>query len=312
MSGPSPREVVEAINAVSGEHPGHRAAHAKGSLMAATFTATPEAGALSRAAHLCGDSFRATVRFSNGGGDPHIPDYAREARGVAIKIYVDDDTRTDMVGLTLPRFFVRTVEDFHEFTKARRPDRETGKPDMARVGAFLEAHPEALPAIQAALGAPPPASYATVAYNGIHTFRWTNAEGEARHVRWRLEPEDGVQDLADDDAKARGRDYLREDIRSRAGAAFRLSVAIAQDGDPIVDPTEQWPDDRETVTVGRLELTGVEGGREQSPDDVLVFDPTRCIDGIEPTDDPILLFRPRAYAVSVESRSGAPIPAGLA
>jgi catalase len=34
-----------------------------------------------------------------------------------------------------------------------------------------------------------------------------------------------------------------------------------------------------------------------------VFDPTRMVDGIELTDDPILLFRPRAYSVSVERRT---------
>jgi catalase len=302
---PTPTEVVDAINAVSGSHAGARAAHAKGTLMAATFTATPAAASLTRAPHFQGGAFRATVRFSNGGGDPGIPDYAREGRGVAIKLYVDDDTRTDMVGLSLPCFFVRTVEDFHEFTKARAVGLEAA-------GAFLQDHPEAIPAVQAALGAPPPASYATCVYNGIHTFRWTNADGEVRHVRWRLEPEGGVEELSDEDAKARGGDYLQEDVAGRAGAAFRLSVAIGQDGDAVVDPTEQWPDDRERVEVGRLVLEGVETGREQSRDDVLVFDPTRVIDGIETTDDPILLFRPRAYAVSVQRRTGAPIPADLA
>lgn len=301
---PSPVEVVDAINAVSGEHPGSRAAHAKGTLMAAELTALPAAASLTRAAHFDGSPRRATIRFSNGGGDPNIPDYAREARGIAIKVYVDDETRTDMVGLTLPCFFVRTVEDFHEFTKARAEG-------MEAAGAFVQRHPESLPAIQAALGAPPPASYATCAYNGIHTFRWTNAEGEVRHVRWRLEPEDGVESLDDDDAKARGRDYLQEDIAGRAGAALRLSVAIAEDGDPTDDPTAQWPDERQRVEVGRLVLTGPESEREQAPDDVLVFDPTRCIDGMEPTADPILNFRPRAYAVSVNRRTGAPIPSHL-
>lgn len=302
---PEPAEVVDAINAVSGAHAGHRAAHAKGTLMAATFTATPGAARLSRAPHLTGETFRATVRFSNGGGDPGIPDYAREGRGVAIKVYVDDETRTDMVGLTLPCFFVRTVEDFHAFTRARAEG-------MEAAGRFVQEHPESIPAIQAALGAPPPASYATCAYNGIHTFRWTNAAGETRFVRWRLEPEAGVEELTDEDAKARGRDYLQEDVRTRAGAGFRLSVAVAEDGDPIEDPTVPWPQERERVEVGRLVLTGVEEGRERSADDVLVFDPTRVVDGIETTDDPILLFRPRAYAVSVERRSGAAIPAHLA
>ncbi|MDQ3742443.1 MAG: catalase, partial [Actinomycetota bacterium] len=206
--------------------------------------------------------------------------------------------------LTLPCFFVRTVEDFHAFTKARAEG-------MEAAGAFVQQHPESIPAIQAALGAGPPASYATCAFNGIHTFRWTNAAGESRHVRWRLEPEGGTEELSDEDAKARGRDYLQEDIRSRVGAAWRLRVAIAEEGDAVTDPTVAWPAERETVEVGRLELTGVETDREQTPGDVLVFDPTRVVDGIQTTDDPILLFRPRAYAVSVNRRSGAPVPEHL-
>jgi catalase len=301
---PTPTEVVDAINAVSGAHDGARAAHAKGTLMAATFTGLPAAASLTRAAHFDGTPRRATIRFSNGGGDPNVEDSAREARGVAIKVYVDDEVRTDMVGLTLPCFFVRTVEDFHEFTKARAEG-------MEAAGAFVAQHPESVPAIQAALGARPPASYATCAFNGIHTFRWTSADGESRFVRWRLEPDGGVESLDDGEAKARGRDYLQEDVASRAGSAFTLSVAVAEDGDPIEDPTAAWPEERERVEVARIELTGVEEGREQSPDDVLVFDPTRVIDGIETTADPILTFRPRAYAVSVQRRTGAPIPQHL-
>jgi catalase len=36
-----------------------------------------------------------------------------------------------MVGLSLPVFFARTPEDFLEFTRARKPDPETGKPEWA-------------------------------------------------------------------------------------------------------------------------------------------------------------------------------------
>ena len=38
---------------------------------------------------------------------------------------------------------------------------------------------------------------------------------------------------------------------------------------------------------------------------MLVFDPVRVVDGIELSDDPILRFRPDAYAESVQRRSGA-------
>ena len=71
--------------------------------------------------------------------------------------------------------------------------------------------------------------------------------------------------------------------------------------DPVDDPTAAWPEEREQVEVGRLELDGPETERERDGD-VLVFDPTRVIDGIELSDDPILRFRRRAYSVSVERR----------
>ena len=298
--------VVDAINDISGVHAGHRAAHAKGVLCAGRFVATPDAAGLTRAAHMQGDPVRATVRFSNGGGDPGAPDYATEGRGMAVKLYLADGSRTDMVALTLPVFFARTPEDFLEFTQARKPDPETGQPDGEKLGAWLGAHPEAGPAIQAAITAPPPASYADCVYNGIHAFRWVDADGNGRFVRFRWEPEGGVESLSPDDARRLGATYLQDEISTRCGprgAAFRLVVTIAADDDPVDDPTAPWPEEREQVVVARLELTGPEEERERDGD-VLVFDPTRVVDGIELSGDPILRFRRRAYAVSVERRSG--------
>jgi catalase len=289
-------EVVDAINEISGTHRGSRAAHAKGTLLAGSFTATPEAGALTSAAHMQGEPVRVTVRFSNGGGDPGIPDYAREGRGMAVKFYLPDGSKTDIVGLTLPCFFVRTPEAFLEFTKARL-DPEKLMPD------FLGAHPEALPAIQAALGADPPESYATCVYNSIHSYRWTGSDATSRWVRYRLEPEAGERTLSSEEAKERGRDYLREDVLARGEIAFRLVVVIAEDSDEVDDPTVAWPEERESVDVGRLVLDGPDTERERDGD-ILVFDPTRVIDGIELSDDPVLRFRPRAYSVSVARRTG--------
>ena len=51
---------------------------------------------------------------------------------------------------------------------------------MAKMGAFLEAHPEALPAIQHALSQPAPASYAQLEYHGIHAFKWIAPDGTER------------------------------------------------------------------------------------------------------------------------------------
>jgi catalase len=285
-------EVVAAINEISGVHPGHRAAHAKGTLMSGTFT--PNASGLTTAAHMQDEPVRVTVRFSNGGGDPNIPDYAREGRGMAVKFYLPDGAKTDVVGLTLPCFFVRTPEDFLSFTKARL-DPEKLMPD------WLGAHPEALTAIQAALGADPPASYASCAFNSIHSFRWTDAEGGSRMVRYRFEPEAGEHTLSPEAAKELGRDYLQEDIVARGESAFRMLVVIAEEGDEVDDPTVPWPAERERVEVGRLVVDGPDTEREQGGD-VLVFDPTRVIDGIELSGDKILRFRSEAYSASVARR----------
>jgi catalase len=285
-------EVVDSINALSGEHAGHRAAHAKGTLVSGTFT--PNASGLTTAAHMQDAPSRVTVRFSNGGGDPNIPDYAQEGRGMAVKFYAPDGSKTDIVGLTLPCFFVRTPEDFLSFTRARK-DPENLMPD------WFAAHPEALPAIQAHLGSQPPASYATAAYNSIHSFRWIDADGGSRFVRYRFEPEEGEQSLTPEEAKERGRDYLQEDILARGESAFRLLVVIADESDPVDDPTVPFPDERERVEVGRLVVDGPELEREQG-DDILVFDPVRVIEGIELSGDPILQFRSDAYRVSVGRR----------
>jgi catalase len=301
------RQAVDAINAITGNHPGFRAAHAKGTLCAATFTPAAEARELSRAAHFRDASTRAHVRFSNGSGDPNASDCEpREGRGMATKFYLADGTTTDVIGITLPAFFVNTVDGFLDFCRARTPDPATGEPDPAAIGAFLEQHPEALTAGAAVLSASPPESYMRCAYNSLHAYRFVDDAGGSRYIRYRWEPEAGEANITVEDAEARGPNYLQDDLATRldgAPTAFELSVQIADDGDDVDDPSVPWPEDRQRVTLGRLEVTGLAHDREQG-DDVLVFDPTRVTDGIELSDDPILRFRSDAYAESVLRRTG--------
>ena len=307
------KRLVETLHTAHGEHPGHRAAHAKGSCCSATFTATPAGKSLTRAEHFQGSQVAATVRFSNGSGIPAYPDYARsDGRGMAVKFKLEDGTHADMVALTLPVFFVRDPESFMEFLAVTRPDPETRQPDLARVGAFLEKHPETQAALGAAMAPDLPASYLTVRYNGIHAFRLINAAGEARWARYRWEPSLGESKVAPDEARAGGRDYLQEDLRSRlAGgpAGFDLVFVLGTDADSLTDPTEAWPEDRETVVAGHLEVTAAE------PSDTcerLIFDPTSVVEGFELPDDPILHARSAAYAESFAARTGMTSPSAAA
>jgi catalase len=224
---------------------------------------------------------------------------------MAVKWYLPDGSTTDLIAVSLPAFFARTPEDLLVFNEARRADPATGAPDPARVGAYIEAHPEVLTAAQAAMVHPIPSSYATVAYNALHAFWLVAADDIRRAARFHWIPDAQGSDLTDDEAEAAGADYLRDELEARLGGGpvgFSLEASLAAPDDPVDDPTAAWPDNRERVRLGTLSVTGVATDRERDGD-VLVFDPTRVTDGIECSDDPILHARSGAYRVSVARRT---------
>jgi catalase len=298
-------DLVAAFNALFGEHAGMRAVHAKGTCCAATFTATPEAAALTRAPHMQGTAIRTTVRFSNGSGDPAAHDAGREPRGMAIKFHLDERRSTDVVAINNPVFIVRTPEEVLEFLRLRKPDPETGQPDIAGLMAFVGARPESQRAAQLLISAPPVASFLETEYFALHAFRFVAADGTSRFVRYRITPDHGVRTLEPDEANALSPDYLREDLVSRLAdgpASFTLYLRTAGEGDSTTDPTEEWTGDGEEIVAGRLAITGPIEDQDQGCERLL-FDPTRLCDGIEASDDPILLARPHAYAVSSKKRA---------
>jgi catalase len=297
-------QLVDAINAVGGRHDGFRAVHAKGVVATGTFTGTSEGAELCAAEHLQGASVPVTVRFSNGGSDPLAPDGGRDGRGMATKFHLPSGGSTDIVALSMPVFFVRTPDDFLSFMAARVPDPATGQPDPAAIGAFLADHPEAVPAIEHVLTAEAPASYAQCRYFAIHAFWWTGPDGTRRAIRYQWEPDAGVETIADDDASARAAAFLQTELGERLAAGparFSLVVQVGRADDPVDDPTAAWPDDRDRITVGTLELTAL--AEDQAAAHALIWDPTRVTDGIECTEDPIVHARSAAYGVSYRRRS---------
>jgi catalase len=294
-------EAIDTVNGVFGRHPGFRALHAKGTLCKGTFTAAPEAASLTRAGHMQGEPVPATVRFSNGSGNPHHSDAAPDVRGLAIKMYLPDGSRTDIVAVTSPRFPTRTPEGFVELLRAQA----AGPGAAIKFPRFLAGHPEALRGLPANVPTlMPPASYALIYYYGLHAFKWVSGDGGGLYVRYVLVPEARAPRLKPWEARRKGRDYLQQDITERLGRGpvrFTLELQVAQPGDPVDDPSAPWPKNRRRVQAGTLEVTGLETERETGGD-VLVFDPTRVTDGIELSGDPVLLFRKSAYSASVARR----------
>ena len=305
-------QLVEAMTVLSrGPHPGRRAAHSKGTWCTGTFTPTPEATAMSRAKVFSGDPVVALVRFSNASGNPESHDGARDGRGLAVKLRPGSgDDEVDILATLAPCFVTRTPEDFLELLRLRRPDPNTGQPDMEKLGAWFAEHPESQTAIQSVLSAEPPASFATITYHSPHAFGLVDADGKATWIRYSWRPEAGEQRIPDDEARERGRDYLSAELneRLRGGTVgFELILQLAAPDDPLTDPTAVWPEERETVVAGRLEIDEIADDPETGGQ-IDVFDPTRIADGIELSDDPILHARPRAYSVSAYRRLGIEVP----
>jgi catalase len=178
-------------------------------------------------------------------------------------------------------------------------------PSMAwRFPAYLVRHPEMINPLRVNLPAlKVPQGYATLAYYGVHAFRWIAADGSTRYVRYRWVPLDGDLRLGAREARSRGRDFLQQELPGRLArgtANFTLEVQIAAPSDPVDDPSKRWPPERERVDAGTLELVEVDEGADQN---ALVFDPARVTDGIELSNDPVLQFRPKAYSVSISRRT---------
>ncbi len=290
--------IHEALRSAPASSSGHRALHAKGTVTEGRFVPTGELTGLTSASHLVTGSTPALVRFSHPGGDPDAADAVPGARGMAVKLRTPEGSH-DLVAVSSPAFLVRDGPSFLELLAARAPDPATGVTDPARMLAFVEAHPESLPAVQAALGARVPASYATLAYNGLHTFFLEDPESGCRPFRYSWVPVGGEQFLDDPPENL---DLASELTERLAGppedAAFDLVVHLGTDGDPTGDPTAIWPE-RPEVVVGRLQLDATVADA-----DPVIFDPTNVVAGVAlDPDDEILQLRQATYGLSYSTRT---------
>jgi catalase len=298
-------ELVEMIHEnFQGFHPGYRGVHAQGRYYAAVFKATPEAKKLSRAVHLQGQPVQATVRHGHSAsGNPWGP---AVSPSMAVKFYLPDGTVTDLIGITIPLFFGRTPDEVLEGLKIVKPDAATGKPDEKKLMEYLATRPWIANAFKIAKNLPAPVSFAQTVFHAIHAFRFVNAADEAQYARYHWEPQAGVAGQTIEELQKQSPSYLFEELEARlrkAPVVFNLVLQLAKDGDPTDDPTAPWPDHRPRVPIGRLELirpTTV----EEIGDPVMLHDPTRLTDGIEPSDDPVLAVRRGVYEVSVAHRTG--------
>lgn len=205
---------------------------------------------------------------------------------------------------SFPFFAVPTAEAFLEQTRAGIPDPATGKPDPAKMAAVLEKYPSARAFQQWAKTAPWSNSWANTTYNGVNSFRFTAADGSHRFVRWSMRPQAPFEAMTPEQRAQSDDDFLSEEFAQRLAQGpvrWDMWVTLANDGDPVNDPSQVWPEDRRQVKAGTLTLSSMQPQATGACRD-LNYDPLILPSGVAGTDDPILAARSAVYSQSFNRR----------
>jgi len=279
-------------------------------MLEGVFTPTAEAAALSKAPHFHAPSTPVTVRFSVSTGLPHIPDNDDNANpnGMAVRFNLPDKNgrrqHTDVIGHATPHFPVHDGGEFAEFLKAIGAS-PAGAPSPTPVEQFLGSHPAALRFVTA----PKPfaQSWGSQSYYALNAFKFIAEDGKETYVRYQMRPDVGHLTLTAEEAKAKGPDYLREEIAERVKkgpVGFKLVAQIAEDGDVTDDITAEWPEGRSIVELGSIKMERLDENSEKDQKHA-IMDPIPRVDGIEPSADPILEFRAALYLMAGRERRAA-------
>ena len=297
------QDLLKQFDTIFGLHPGFRPAHARGVMLTGTFTPSSDGPSLTRAPHITRNSTPVTARFSSSTGLPQIPDNDPKSnpRGLAIRFQLAEHVHTDIVSHSTDGFPTRTGQEFLEFLRAAASS-DPSKPSPSPIETFLASHPKTLAFVQTPK--PSPSSLARESYFGVTALRFTNKDGVSRYGRYRITPDAGIEHLDDVTAKSQGANYLFDELAERLARGpigFQILVQVANDKDIVDDATVHWPEERPLINLGKILLTNLV--LDNTPErKKIIFDPIPRVDGIEPSDDPLLELRAAIYLLSGRRR----------
>ncbi len=299
-----PNRFVDQFESTFGKFEGFRRSGAKGICATGEFVGSEQGRMLSTASAFSGRPVPVIVRFSVGGANPQAPDNARTQRNLALQFNLPGGEVWQMGNISAPVFGAATPEQFFGRLQSLQPDPATKAADAAKVKAFADANPDVLLLPRYLASQAVPASYGGTNYWGVHAFAFVNAQGNKQFGKWIFEPVGGVKTLTDDEAKAKGPQFLFDELRQAVAAgtvAFNFNLQLAQAGDRLDSAVVPLPEDRRKVTLGRLTA------RQVSPDargecDAITFNPIVLPKGVEPSTDPMLSARAAPYAVGLVRR----------
>ncbi len=302
-----------------------RAVHARGVAAHGYFQAYKPVPHLTKAGFL-NDPARKTpvfLRFSTVAGSRGSSDLARDVRGFAIKFYTDEGI-FDMVGNNIPVFFIQDAIKFPDLIHAVKPEPHNEIPQAQSAHDtfydFISLSPESFHMLMWVMSDRAiPRSLRMMEGFGIHTFRFIDAQGKSRFVKFHFKPALGMHSVLWDEAlKINGKDpdFHRRDLWDAIEAGefpeWEFGVQVVEEKDEhkfdfdLLDPTKIIPEEVVPITpLGRLVLN-------RNPDNYfaeteqVAFHPGHLVPGIDFSNDPLLQGRLFSYTDTQLTRLGGP------
>ncbi|NLO07839.1 MAG: catalase [candidate division WS1 bacterium] len=302
-----------------------RVVHARGSGAHGVFECTEDMSEYTMASFLSepGKKTPVFVRFSQVVGFRGSADTVRDARGFATKFYTDDGNY-DLVGNNIPIFFIQDAMKFPDLVHSIKPEPDSQMPQASAAHDtfwdFISQHQETTAMIMWLLSDRGiNLNYRMMEGFGVNTYRFVNAEGKARFVKFHWKPAAGLAQLVWDEAqKIAGKDpdFQRRDlwdsIEKGNYPEFEFGVQMIDEENEfdfdfdVLDPTKFWPEEEVPVKIcGKMTLN-------KNPDNFfaeteqVAFHPGNVVRGIDVSNDPLLQGRLFSYLDTQLIRLGGP------
>ncbi|MDD9206926.1 catalase [Georgenia sp. 10Sc9-8] len=317
-------QFLEKISHFDRERIPERVVHARGKVAFGYFEATGTWGdtpiaELTRAKLFSekGKRTDVAIRFSTVIGGRDSSEVNRDPRGFAVKFYTEDGN-WDLVGNNLGVFFIRDAIKFPDVIHALKPDPVTFHQEPARIFDFMSQTPESMHML-VNLFSPRgiPASYRHQQGFGVNTYRWVNAEGVTHLVKYHWIPKAGVQSLTEEDAaaiQAHEVGHASMDLHTAIDRGdypeWDLLVQVMTDEehpelgfDPL-DDTKVWPENEfPPKKVGTMVLNR-NVSNHHTENEQIAFGTGVLVDGLEFSDDKMLVGRTFSYSDTQRYRVG--------
>ncbi|MDO6568901.1 catalase [Alteromonas sp. 1_MG-2023] len=261
------------------------------------------------------------TRFSTVAGNKGSPDLARDVRGFAVKFYTQQGN-WDLVGNNIPVFFIQDAIKFPDLIHSAKQEPDRGFPQAQTAHDnfwdFTSLSPESTHMLMWAMSDRAiPRSFRFMEGFGVHTFKFINADGEMKYVKFHWKPKQGLQSVVWNEAlKINGADpdFHRRDMWNALQAGdfpeWELGVQIFDQefADSfefdVLDATKLIPEEQVPVKiVGKMVLNKAVDNFFAETEQV-AFCTQNIVPGIDFTNDPLLQGRNFSYLDTQLKRLG--------